>query len=326
VSPMKKWILYCAVFALLGLGTFWIITHNFNSSAHQHLQAALLALPPSSPLRETLRAVPDLGQSTFEPWREAMNREHIRIATLRVSGTLRDGKFNPQHTDLVIYRRKYDGPNSQITDANHLVHFKEIGLEHDLEQAAFARSNEAQPLMDDVPHPPHSVRKCFVDVHFLDDPLLADENMSRVAVDGCHPEGQDRPMTAGRALFQAATLADEQTVSKLLSTQQFTQQDLNSALLGAVYFPLDNTDVLSLLIQAGADVNSQASDGTSVLMEAVMFHDLANAKLLIAAGADVNRRNASGMTAYSRAKELGRGLVREPSYIPELLNLLKPHS
>ena len=70
-----------------------------------------------------------------------------------------------------------------------------------------------------------------------------------------------------------------------------------------VFFNCFYTDVVKLLIKAGAEVNSKNYDGNTALMRSA-FHGHANvAKLLIKAGADVNAKNNDGKPAADMVKE-----------------------
>jgi ankyrin repeat protein len=58
---------------------------------------------------------------------------------------------------------------------------------------------------------------------------------------------------------------------------------------------------LRTAIRAGADVNSRAADGTTLLMQAAVYATAADLEFLLAHGADANARNNAGHTALMRA-------------------------
>ena len=65
-----------------------------------------------------------------------------------------------------------------------------------------------------------------------------------------------------------------------------------------------STDIVKLLIENGADVNAEDKDGNTAVIEATWNKDAINVlKLLIAAGADVNHVNHHRMTAVKLADD-----------------------
>ena len=66
-----------------------------------------------------------------------------------------------------------------------------------------------------------------------------------------------------------------------------------------------NDEICSLLIDAGADINAQRSNGVTALMIAAQqTGNLEKVKLLIKAGADINARDNTGNTVLSFAKKI----------------------
>ena len=164
------------------------------------------------------------------------------------------------------------------------------------------------------------------------------------------------------ALYAAARHANAQIVSKLIragaDVNLLVKDSGETALMGAAMRPnyfVDSTDkprllrrqleTISLLIQAGANINAVADNGNTALLNAVRFSGGDQVRLLIAYGANVNQRTALG-TPLMKAIETGdinkvRMLVlagAERTDIPETLfqkyihpiisplqQLLKPH-
>lgn len=67
-------------------------------------------------------------------------------------------------------------------------------------------------------------------------------------------------------------------------------------------------ELLRLLIEHGANVNSKATLGYSPLLYAVDSGSLSNIKVLLKFGADVNAKSQEGETAFTLAQEN----LREP--------------
>ena len=73
-------------------------------------------------------------------------------------------------------------------------------------------------------------------------------------------------------------------------------------------------DTVKVLLQAGANVNDRSSDGSTVLMWAVLGGCPSIVELLLKAGADVGGQNLTGMTNLM----IARGYKRDPA-IAQLL-------
>lgn len=71
-------------------------------------------------------------------------------------------------------------------------------------------------------------------------------------------------------------------------------------------------DVVTFLLQHGAEIDAQAPNGTTALMMAIHEHHPDTARLLIASGANVSHRNQEGASALEWARELNEdGIVKE---------------
>jgi hypothetical protein len=291
-------------------------------SVQAHVRQVVQSLPPDSSLRRTLEGG-HLGDGVHEPWMDEMKRVGVKQAMFEVHGVWRDFLgFRPQDIRRTVYRKDYDGANSQITSENDLAKIRQTGLEQKLHDAAFEKAKMA--TWRGVDSPPKWGEKCFVNIYLFYDEWLNDAELltDSPGIGRYNPE--DFPLNS------AAAVGDKLTLASLLATKQFPKDDLNAALFNAVKYPSNNTDVISLLLKAGADVNVQRSDGTTPLMDAVARLNLSNIKLLLSSGADVSRKTTIGWTAYSLAlqeiKQFRENDARPPEYMPEMLKLLKPAS
>jgi ankyrin repeat protein len=67
----------------------------------------------------------------------------------------------------------------------------------------------------------------------------------------------------------------------------------------------NDPEIVKLLLEAGADVNTTVSDSWTALMEACREGNLPIVKHLLESGADVNAKNSIGSTALGVAEEHG---------------------
>jgi hypothetical protein len=72
-----------------------------------------------------------------------------------------------------------------------------------------------------------------------------------------------------------------------------------------------HTEVVRLLLEAGADVNVTANDGQTALMRAADYGHVEVLQLLLAAGADVNVKSVNGITALRFATLKGNNRIVE---------------
>jgi hypothetical protein len=317
--------------------------------AKEHIQTIVNTLPVDSSLRRSLEAtyVTDEGQKQLseikrtissavlrrfmeaavlpdgihEPWMDNMKRAGVKLAMLEVDGVWRtETHFNPQPPKRIIYRKNYDGPGSQITDSQELASIRERGLETELQEVAVQKSKAA--VWIGIDSPPKDGDFCNVEIYLFDNEWLIDHSLktNSPTISRYDPETF--------LLGHAASVSDVLTVQQQLSTHKFSQQDLDNALYEAVLYPSDNTDVIALLLKAGANVNAEIRHGgTTALMNAVPQFNLSNIKLLLSSGADVSRKTRDGLTAYSIAqqqiKQFEQSGTRPPDYMPEILKLLR---
>lgn len=110
------------------------------------------------------------------------------------------------------------------------------------------------------------------------------------------------------ALFAAAQLGDIAAIKRLLAAGV----DVNSWNTGAggwtalvIAAVSGHEDVVTTLLDAGADVDARSEGGATPLMAAALTGQSAVAEALISAGADTKAANASGVTALHIAKQKG---------------------
>ena len=289
-----------------------------DAAAQIHIRQVIDSLAPDSLVRRTLEDG-HFGTGIHEPWMDDMKRAGVKVTMFEVHGVWRvSTRFQPQTTKRLIYRKKYDGPGSQITDVRELARFQESGLQAKLQDAAFQEATKAFWIGD---HVPEEGEACIVEIYLFDDEWVSRHTTNVPKISRYNPE--EFP------LGYAALAGDLATVQKQLAAQQFSRDQLNTALFAAVSFPSDNTDVISLLLRAGADVNaSRRPNGTTALMDSVDTLTLSNIKLLLASSADVSRKTTDGWTAYSLAmqqmKQFRDQGKQPPDYMSEILELLKP--
>jgi hypothetical protein len=291
-----------------------------DADALMHIEAVVASLPQDSSLRRTLEAG-HYGDGRREAWMDGMRAFGIKQAMFEVHGVWH-GKygFNPQSIGRAIYRKQYDDRDSQIINASELGSFRQKGLENTLREAAFRRSKTATWF--GIDSSPAEAEKCFVDVYLFDDQWLRDDWLLSANPTISRYNPFEFP------LHEAAAVADLASTQQLLAKPHFSQSDLDTALFSAVKYPSDNAAVISLLLQAGANVNAERPDRTTPLMDAVWTLNLSNMKLLVIAGADVLQQNSLGWTpsllAEQKSKQIKESKGRLPEYMPEVISLLKP--
>jgi hypothetical protein len=126
-------------------------------------------------------------------------------------------------------------------------------------------------------------------VEFFSDPWLPEQKVF------VFPAGHPAPLT------DAVVSGDVVDTQALLQSHKFYKKQLDRALFDVMLSRYDNTNVIDLLLKAGADVNSRAPDGSTPLMSAVGHP--CNLRSLLDRGADLNARDKWGRNALQVARE-----------------------
>jgi hypothetical protein len=277
-------------------------------------------LPPFDSMRRTLKQG-HFGDGVHAQWMDEMKRAGVKTASFEVSGVWHTVTlFQPEKIVRIIYRSRYAGPNSQITDPEGLTRLRTSGLQSKLQEAAFQKSTKATWI--GIDSPPREGDQCIVDIYLYDNEWLADDAFSTTS------PGIGRYNPEEFPLAYAALAGDIRGVKESLSAQQFPEDRLNTALFVAVQYPADNTDVISALLQAGANVNAMRTGGSTLIMDAAAHLTVSNVQLLLSSGANLSAKTSSGQTAYDIALEQIKQITGDttslPAYATQLLELLKP--
>src|SRR5262249_41752791 len=156
--------------------------------------------------------------------------------------------FRPDKVVRVVYRTEYFRPDSQIVDESRLAELRNSELEQQLETVAIRKSKKALWMR--------------IDSNPLRQPGYADVCLNDNEWLPCgRGAGPDRPSFSGYEeerypLFSAAIYPDLVSAAKELATNHFSKADLDFALFGAAENFSDNSEMIKLLVKAGADVNA----------------------------------------------------------------------
>ena len=190
-----------------------------------------------------------------------MRETGIERAVLVLSAVLQRGKPSGIRVVLCLYFRRLDQPGSQITDEGALKAIERGGLSAELGSLARVRVAaaprwirwSAAPLVRGTGSGGAQVSSV---VEFFANPWLPRHNPVLFR------SGRPGP------LAQAVVNGDALGTRLFLKSHQLTRKDLNFALFEAVLSQYDNSTVIGLLLDSGADVNVRAPDGSTPLMVA----------------------------------------------------------
>jgi len=190
-----------------------------------------------------------------------------------------------------MYFDEYDGPRTRIIERERLEEIRSSGLEATLDQAALDRMGRSRPLYIDK-QPRLKGKRVYGYVELYDDPWLFETPVS--------PAPEDKRPSL---LEQAAVIGDSLQVGDILRRKTFSEGDLNRALWLAIYAYRDNTDVIELLLDNGANANARGADGVTPLMAAIQRP--AHVEVLLKKGARVRDRDRYGRDALELAQRAG---------------------
>jgi len=269
------------------------------AESREHVEEIARTLPNTAFRKFIESAEP--GSGVRQSYMHLMEKEGVKRAVIEIHGVWRhewvwrdwwlwrhDLLTEPKVT-YRMYFSKYDGRGARIRDAEVLRSIQARSLEGALDQAALEAAKDASQFCVDNCTSIEG-KRVRTRVELYDNPWFS----SGVRV----VSSEEGPQTP---LFDTASFGDTVKLSEVLQSRQFTQQELNRALFESVHQYRDNTEVMELLIRAGADVNSHlGDDGTTLLMAAL--HNPVHIKFLLDAGERVNDKNRYGTTALIMAE------------------------
>jgi len=276
--PKMNWPLCAAIAFLL------CIAQPARTQSQTAVQELIDELPACSLLRVGLeRGV--YGTGTDEAYMAVMRQQGVERALFAVQAVL--GRTDrPLDLRIIrqLYFRQFDKAESQMTDEVSLKAIEASGLATQLEKLSRDRVLTAPFVRG---HPTRS-KKIGSVVEFFANPWLPERKPVLTR------SGSPTPLT------EAILLQDIMETRALLASHRFAKNELNLALFEAVRGRYDNSAVIKLLLDAGADVNAEASDGTTPLMNAI--DTPCNLIPLLDAEANVNARDKWGRSALDLAR------------------------
>lgn len=234
------------------------------------------------------------GNGIDQPYMVGMRQQGVQRAVLELHAVFHGNRAENIRVGRRLYFRQFDGPNSQISDEATLKAIEASGLEADLDATAVNRVSKAPLFRGPDPQffPSKHVGSI---VELFANAWLPEKNAVWFRT-GPTPRPSKKPTLASFVSSQ-----DAAGTQALLKSQEFSKDQLDRALFEAVLSSYDNTAVIKLLLNAGADVNARGPDGITPLMNAVAHP--CNLRPLLDGGADLNARDKWGRNALQIARE-----------------------
>ena len=230
-----------------------------------------------------------------EPYMESMKQQRVRRTVLEVHSIWRNGRAQQPRVIRHLYFREYDAPNSQVVKSQELQRIRAAGLEGQLDLVAISRMQKAK-LFSVMHGPSKSDGPVVSYIILLDDRCLSELPMWAESPAAIPEVESQSPLVA------EAELGDADRVRRILQEKAFKPSDLDLALFQAVRAPYDNTQVIDLLVQNGANVNATIN-GRPVLLNAIGRP--ASVRALINLGAKLQVADANGVTPLQAANQVG---------------------
>ncbi len=231
------------------------------------------------------------GDGVSHPYVARMQESGVERALFELQAVLHKGRPADIQITRRLYFRKFDAPNSQVSDNAELAMLA-TRLQAELDEIVLSRVSKASIFRGfrEFPRLPNFRRSKRVEssVEFLASPWLEEHEVSWF-----RSEKSLDPLT------EAVLRSDATETRILLESHRFSMSEIKGALFLAASNRYDNSAVITLLIQAGADPNSRTSDGTTPLMFAVGHP--CNIPPLLEGGADPSLQDKWGRTALGIA-------------------------
>ena len=110
-----------------------------------------------------------------------------------------------------------------------------------------------------------------------------------------------------KALIQAVKNEEMAEIKRLIKTHRVVKASVDNSTALFAAAGNGNADIVRMLLEAGANVNYQASDGFTALMMAVRDGHVEVAQILVEAGANTQAGNFVGLSAITMAEMMASG-------------------